>query len=98
MRRGHDGARNGEHLLLSSGKQAGVLGGTLPEDGEVVVDGLDVARYAVSVLAGVSAHQEVVANREQRKDLAALGNVAQALLDDICGILGGNVPALEFDA
>ena len=94
---GHQGARDRQHLLLSAGEQAGVLGSALTQDGEVVVHTFDVLGDTLTVLAGVGAHQQVVAHAQQREHFASLGYMTQALLHNKCGVLGGDVAALEFD-
>src|SRR5215510_2432522 len=66
---GHEGAADGEHLLLASGQRARALLGPAPEDGEVVIDHLEVAADPLHVLPRVRAHLEVLAHGEEGKDL-----------------------------
>jgi hypothetical protein len=98
LRRGHQGACDGQHLLLAAGQQAGVLPLAFAQDREVAQRALDVPRHGVAVTARVGAHQQVVAHRQQREDLAALGDVAQAQADDRSRISRGDVLAAEMHA
>src|SRR5690606_19980631 len=96
-RRRHDRTRDRQHLLLSARQQACVLRSTLAQDREIAVDGLEVARDAIAILARIGAHHQVVVDRQQRKDLAPLGYVAQPALDDVCGVARGDALAVELD-
>src|SRR5690606_34751015 len=96
-RRRHDRTRDRQHLLLSARQQACVLRSTLAQDREIAVDGLEVARDAIAILARIGAHHQVVVDRQQRKDLAPLGYVAQPALHDVCGVARGDVLAVELD-
>ena len=84
-------------MLLTTREQARVLRSPLAQDGEVVVNGFHVARHAIAVLAGVGAHEQVVANRQQREHFAPLGHMHQAALHDDGRVLRGDALALEFD-
>ena len=96
--RGHQRAADGQHLLLAARQQAGVLRPALPQDREVRVHLLHVARHAVAVAAGVGAHQQVVVHRQQREHFAPLGHVREPLLHDEGRVAGGDVLALEVHA
>jgi hypothetical protein len=59
--------------------------------------GHDGAGDLVAVAAGIGAHQKIVAYRQQREHLTALGYVRQAALNDGRGVAGGDRLTLEVD-
>jgi hypothetical protein len=94
---GHQRAADRQHLLLAARQQAGVLVRALLEDGEVAVHPPCRAPRRRGRDAGVGAHQQVVAHRQQREHLAPFGHMHQALLHDPAPGRGGDVLALEVD-
>ena len=93
----HQGPRDGQHLLLSARQQASILRCSFFQNGEVAIHRLHVTRHAVAVRAGVGTHEQVVVYREQRKNFAPLGHMAQALLHDKGRIFGGDGFTFELD-
>jgi hypothetical protein len=97
-RRGDERPGDRQHLLLAAGEQARGLPRPLAQDGEIGVGTLDVAGHRVAVGARVGAHQQVVAHREQREDLAPLGHVGEAEAHDPPRVLAGDLAAVEAHA
>ena len=69
----------------------------LAQDGEVVVHRFHVAGHAIAVLAGEGTHEQVVANRQQRKHLSAFGHMHQAALHNEGRVLRGDALTFELD-
>src|SRR5215469_12698894 len=82
---GHEGAADGEHLLLASGQRARALLGPAPENGEVVIDHLEVAADPLHVLPRVRAHLEILAHAQEGKHFAPLGHVGEPQAHDAVG-------------
>src|SRR5215472_10738583 len=96
-RPGHEGAADGEHLLLAARERARALLGAASEDGEVVVHHLEVAGDALPVLPRVRAHLEVLAHGEEGKHLAPLRHVTESQAHHAVGIHAAEGAAVEGD-
>src|SRR5215831_14631464 len=92
---GHEGATDGQHLLLAAGEGARALLGAASEDGEVVVHHLEVAGDALPVLPRVRAHLEVLAHGEEGEHLAPLRDVAEPQAHHAVGIHAAEGAAVE---
>src|SRR6185295_17254895 len=74
----HERPPDRQHLLLTARQRAGPLLGPRGQHREVLGDHLQVLRDPVGVAAGVGAHAQVLADREEREHLAALRYVGEA--------------------
>src|ERR671917_1086071 len=81
----HQGASDGEHLLLAPAHRAGLLLYALLQAGEELEDAVHVPADAVAVVAVVGAHLQVLADRHAREDLAPLRALGYALLYHVVG-------------
>src|SRR6516165_11683074 len=85
LRRGHEGARDGEHLLLAAAHAAGQLPAALAQHRE----GLEAERQiAIDVGPGtraIGAEQEILLHRELREEPPALGYQRDPQIDDLLG-------------
>ena len=99
MRRGaaHEGAADGDHLLLAAGEGAGELGAAFLDAGEELVDALEVLLELGAALAGVGAHFEVFEDRHAGEQAPGLEHRADAALDAGAGGEALDGQALEQD-
>ncbi len=93
----HERPADGEHLLLAAAEIARLLMRPLLEDGEMAVDVFDLFLDPLPVPPGIGAHQDVLQDRELRKDLPPLGHVADPHPDDLVRILTVDPLAHKLD-
>ena len=105
----HQGAADGEHLLLAAGHGAGLLLDTFFEAREEVEDAVHVLRAPEAIVPVVGAHLQVFEDRHAVEDLAPLRALGDALGDHVVGgtpwisspakmilpSLGGRIPWME---
>jgi len=92
----HKGAAHNEHLLLAARKGAGDLATALLKAWELLVDALK-ARSNRGLGLRVGAHLQVLLDRHLQKGATALGNLCQALTNQLVGGRMGNVLAHKLD-
>ena len=97
FRLAHDGAADGEHLLLTAGEQPGVLLGALFQNRKITIHFFHVALHAVAILARVGPHDEIVMHGQQRKNFAAFGHVADTAPHDVGRVFALDRLAFEGD-
>ena len=99
LRRAHNGAAHGQHLLLAAGERARELLGALFQAREARIDPLEVLRDRFFVLAEVRAHGEVFRHGHAREHLPALRHMRKAHGDDAAGVrLAQVVPVVDHGA
>jgi hypothetical protein len=92
----HEGAADGQHLLLTARQRAGHLGDALLQAREQREHPLQVLGDA-AVAPEECAHHEILADAEAIEDPAALGHVADTATDDVVGRGAGEHAILEVD-
>src|SRR5438105_2529337 len=88
-------AGDGEDLLLATRELAGRKVPALAEDWKLLHQFLDVAMRGAAVSTRPSPQLEVLSDREASQDLAPLGDLDEALLDDPVGWRGREVELAE---
>src|SRR5207249_1080614 len=78
----HEGAADGEHLLLASGEVSGVAGAAFTESWKVRIHGFEVGP-TIPISAGVGAREQILLDRQVLEHSAALEHVKDAPPDDV---------------
>src|SRR5207247_1831326 len=94
----HQGARDGEHLLLAARERACRLSTALGEEREVGDDALEVLVHGATVAPNVRAHLEVLPDGEVGEDATSLGTVGDAGREDVRGLGAVDRAPVEHDA
>src|SRR5438552_87284 len=94
----HQGARDGEHLLLAARERACRLSAALGEGREVGDDALEVLVHGATVAPNVRAHLEVLPDGEVGEDATSLGTVGDAGREDVRGLGAVDRAPVEHDA
>src|ERR671917_849581 len=79
----HEGAADGEHLLLTAAHGAGLLLRALLEAREEVEDAVHVLPYPGAIVSVVRAHLQVLEHGHAEEDLAPLRALGDALADHV---------------
>ena len=94
---GHEGAGDGEHLLLTAREGAGVLGRAFPEHRKAREHRLHVLIDPGGVVPGECARSQVLLHRHVREHEPVLGHQGDALLDDVAGCPPADLVPAEGD-
>ena len=94
---GEEGTGDGELLLLATGEHAAFAGEEVFEDGEEAEDALELFGAAFGFALGFEAEVEVFLDGEVGKNVAALGNVAEAGAGAMLRAAAGDFLVVEGD-
>ena len=94
---GHDGARQGEHLLLTTREGRAVGGDPVLEVGKQVEKEVEVLRDALAVLAQIGADHEVLHHGQVAEGAAPLRDVGDAQGRHLLRAFAADVLAVEHD-
>src|SRR5262245_14929645 len=97
-RPGHEGAPDGQHLLLAARERARGLAATLRQDGKVRQHALEIRGHPARVLAHVGAHLEIFAHGEVREHPPPLGAMGDARAKNVLGLPALDLAPVEYDA
>src|SRR2546426_2775085 len=82
----HEGAADGDHLLLAAGDVPGVDGAALAEPREIAVHAIEILPHGAAVPAGVSAGEEVLLHGEMLEHVAPFHHLDDPSLHHLGGV------------
>ena len=91
----HEGTGHDQHLLLAAGEGAGNLLAAFLQPGEIVKYHFQVLRR--HGLVDIGAHFQILLDSHLQENPASLGNMGQAVAEELIGIGMGDILAAEFD-